>query len=293
MTRVEPILVTGASGFVGTAVTFLLRSRGLAVIAHARKSGPGIDWAADLSEPSDKLLSVPASIGSVIHCAAAIPARSGAFDRDNAGAATRLAAALCRSPSLRRIVHVSSVSVYKQPRAGRWMISEHAETVDATDPGTNSYARSKLATEQALDAVPLQRPGVTVSHLRASSIYGPGMVRTTLLPILVGQALRGEDLVLRGPRAYAQNFVHVADVAAITASLLAHAQAPHLVNAFSDDTYTLFALAELVRARLASTSRIVDGTDDTDVPAPSFVNAIAKQLHPGFRSLADHLRDAA
>jgi nucleoside-diphosphate-sugar epimerase len=288
---IEPILVTGAAGLVGRHVTDLLRSRGVQVVAHARRAGPGIDWVADLTDPQAVSDPMRFDVAAVIHCAAAIPARSDRFDRDNTMATATLAASLATAKSLKRIVHLSSVAVYQPPALGRWMLGEDA-TVDG-DGRDGSYAASKRASERSLDEVGRDRPGVAITHLRASSIYGPGMVRTTLLPVLVERALRNEPLLLRGPRPYFQNFVHVADVVELAVALVQEDRVPAIVNAFSDDTYELAALAELIRTKLASSSEIVDESYAAEGPEPMFSNRIAKRLHPSFRSLADHLADAA
>jgi nucleoside-diphosphate-sugar epimerase len=288
-----PILVTGAAGFVGAAVTNLLRSRGLRVMTHSRRAGPGIDWVVDLGDPEIMSRSIPFDIAALVHCAAAIPTRSSAFARDNTVATTQLAAVLAATGSLKRIVHISSVAVYRRPGSGRWIISEDAEVVDSDDQSADPYGRSKRASELALDAITLRRPDIKVMHLRASSIYGPDMVPTTLLPVFVARSLRHENLRLHGPRRYAQNFVHVSDVAAVAGELVLGDCAPSIVNLFSDDTYGLSALAELIRRGLGSASHVVDDTDESDAPEPVFVNDRAKQFHPTFRKLADNLFDAA
>jgi UDP-glucuronate 4-epimerase len=288
---IEPILVTGAAGLVGRHVTDLLRSRGVQVVAHARRPGPGIDWAADLADPQMPPDPERFDVAAIVHCAAAIPARSDRFDRDNTMASSTLAASLSTAESLERIVHLSSVAVYQRPAVGRWLIAEDVATVDGAENG--SYAVSKCASERSLDAVGRDKPGVAITHLRASSIYGPGMVRTTLLPVLVARALRNDPLLLHGTRPYFQNFVHVADVAKLAVALLQENRVPAVVNAFSDDTYELAALAELIRTKLGSSSRIVDESYAAEGPEPVFLNQIAKRLHPAFRSLADHLADAS
>jgi nucleoside-diphosphate-sugar epimerase len=289
---IEPILVTGAAGLVGRHVTELLRSRGIRVVAHARRAGPGIDWAADLADPRTLLDPLRFDIAAVIHCAAAIPARSNKFDRDNTMASATLAALLPTANSLKRIVHLSSVAVYRPPERGRWVLGEDAATVGG-DGRDGSYAASKRACERSLEAVGRDKGSVAITHLRASSIYGPGMVRTTLLPALVARAMRNEPLLLRGPRPYFQNFVHVADVVELAVALVQENRVPAVVNAFSDDTYELAALAELVRTTLGSSSEIVDESYAAEAVEPVFQNRIAKRLHPSFRSLADHLVDAS
>jgi nucleoside-diphosphate-sugar epimerase len=90
-----------------------------------------------------------------------------------------------------------------------------------------------------------------------------------------------------------QNFIHVQDVAELEMALLSQAASSRVVNAFSDDSYGLFALAELVRARIKSRSPIEDATDTTESPKAAFMNGRAKKLHPEFRRLADHLFDTA
>lgn len=289
---IEPILVTGAAGLVGRQVTHLLRSRGVQVVAHARSAGPGIDWVADLTDPQTFLDPMRFEVAAVIHCAAAIPARSDKFDRDNTIASATLAASLSKAKSLKRVIHVSSVAVYQRPAIGRWVIDENAKTVDG-DGREGSYAATKRAAERSLDAVAQEKPGVGVTHLRASSIYGPGMVRTTLLPVLVARALRNEPLLLRGPRPYVQNFVHVADVAELAVALVQEERLPPVANAFSDDTHEIAALAELVRTKFGSSSEIIDESYAAEGPEPVFLNRISKRLHPSFRSLAHHLADAS
>ena len=285
------ILVTGAAGFVGRAVAGVLRSKGLRVVTHARRAAPDIDWAADLGGLVAVSRPIPSDISAVVHCAAAIPARSVAFVRDNSAATAQLAAMLAEISSLKCVVHISSMAVYERPKSGPWIISEDADVVNVGDPGTEPYAGSKRASELALSE--LMHRGVKVTHLRASSIYGPGMAHTTLLPVLVARALRHDPLQLLGPRNYTQNFVHVLDVAELTAALVVEGCPVSAVNGFSDDTFGLLALAEMIRTRLTSRSDMIDGTQDVDLAAPVFVNMVAKRLCPTFRRLADNLFDAA
>jgi nucleoside-diphosphate-sugar epimerase len=289
---IEPILVTGATGMVGTHVTHLLRSRGAQVVAHARRAAPGIDWVADLTDPQTLLNPMPFDFSAVIHCAAAIPARSKRFVRDNAVASATLATSLSKAKSLKRIIHISSVAVYERPAIGRWVIGEDAKTVNG-DGRQGCYAASKRAAERSLDAVGHDNPGVEITHLRASSIYGPGMVRTTLLPVLVARALQHEPIHLQGPRPYFQNFIHVGDVAELAVALLQQDRVPTVVNAFSDCTYEIAPLAQTIRAVLGSSSQVIDESYTAEGPEPVFLNRIAKKLHPSFRSLADHLTDAS
>jgi nucleoside-diphosphate-sugar epimerase len=266
---IGPILVTGAAGFVARHVAHLPKSRGVQVVAHARYPGPGIDWAADLTDPHTFLDPRRFDVAAVIHCAAAIPGRSDKFDRDNTMASATLAASLSKVKSLKRIVHLSSVAVYQRPAIGRWVIGEDGATVDR-DGRDGCYGVSKRAAEQSLDAVEQDKPGVAITHLCASSVCGRGMVHTTLLPVLVARALRNEPLLLRGPRPCFQNSVPVADVAELAFALVQENGVPAVVNAFSDDTYEIAVLAELIRTKLGSSSQIIDESCTAEGPERCF-----------------------
>jgi nucleoside-diphosphate-sugar epimerase len=286
------VLVTGAMGFVGSRVARAAWDAGLNVLTHARNPTPGINLSADLSDPI-AVRSLPLNtIGAVIHCAAAIPSRSTAFARDNTQSATVLAEALLNAKALRRIIHMSSVSVYRRNMSADWLISEDAEVINTRDDGNDAYGKSKREVEIVLDGIAALRPDVSVCHLRASSVYGPGMVRTTLLPNLVNCARLNQPMVLRGPRAYRQNFVHVDDLAILATSILCEpsARSERILNAFSDDTYGLFELADLVRTEIGSCSRVVDETECVNIPVPKFDNSHSKRWLPGYRSLRDNLR---
>jgi nucleoside-diphosphate-sugar epimerase len=289
MSEHTSVLITGAVGFVGSYVTRAARDAGLNVGTHSRHKGAGIDFSADLSDPA-AIGGLPLDrFHAVIHCAAAIPSRSKEFVRDNARSATVLAEALLGAKTLRRIIHVSSVSVYRRPTSASWLISEEAEVVDATDGSCDAYARSKRAAEIALDGVAARRQDVSVCHLRASSIYGRGMIETTLLPALVNRARQNMPLVLRGPRDYRQNFVHVKDVAAFAVAMVRGCSEP-VLNAFSDDTYGLFELAEMIRAQLNSSSAVIDKTESVSVPICTFENSRSKRHHPQFLTLRESLQ---
>jgi nucleoside-diphosphate-sugar epimerase len=287
------VLLTGAAGFVGSNIARAAREAGLKIQTHSRYPAIGMDTFADLCNPA-AVRNLPwDTVSAVIHCAAAIPSRSDTFARDNTRAAAVLAEALMNAKLLRRVIHVSSVAVYWRRTSENWLISEQAEIIDTSDDGNDAYAQSKRMVEVILDGVSRQRPEVSICHLRASSIYGPGMVRTTLLPTLVSRARQNEPMVLRGPRTYRQNFIHVKDVAALAITMTRETSdwSEPVLNAFSDDTYGLFELAEVIRAKIGSSSAIVDETENTNFPVSTFDNGRVKRHYPRFRTLHDNLQD--
>src|SRR5260370_13040776 len=117
------ILVTGATGFVGSHVARAAYDAGLKILTHARHPMPGIDLSVDLSDPT-AVGSLPLhTVSAVIHCAAAIPSRSSTFAQDNSQSAAVLAEALLGAKALRRIIHLSSIPVYRRTTSAALLIS--------------------------------------------------------------------------------------------------------------------------------------------------------------------------
>jgi len=179
--------------------------------------------------------------------------------------------------------------------SGDWLISEDAEVIDTADQDNDAYACSKREVEIALDCIGARRQEVSICHLRASSVYGPGMMGTTLLPTLVSRARLNQPMVLRGPRAYRQNFVHVDDVSALAVAMVREAAgwSEPILNAFSDDTYGLFELADMIRVKIGSSSTVVDETENVAVPIPIFDNERSKRRHLRYLTLRDNLQGLA
>jgi len=163
-TERRPILVTGATGFVGRALCPALTAAGWRVRAAGRAEtgdiGAGTDWAA-----------LVAGVDSVVHLAARVhvmretaadPAAE--FDRVNRDGTAGLARAAVAA-GVRRFVFLSTVKVHGE-------VSGHP--LSAVDPArpADAYARSKWAAERALSDVAATMQTVV---LRPPLVYGPGV----------------------------------------------------------------------------------------------------------------------
>ena len=168
------ILLTGASGFLGSHIAEQLDQRGAEVRALVRPTSDTrfLDGLEHLSlvegflDDERSLIAATEGVGGIIHAAALVKARSpDELHRTNArGTAKLLDAAIQRAPDLKRFVLVSSLAVMGPSEDGQPLSAEAAP-----NPVTH-YGRSKLAAEQAARAAAQVLP---VTILRPAMIYGP------------------------------------------------------------------------------------------------------------------------
>jgi nucleoside-diphosphate-sugar epimerase len=166
------ILVTGASGFIGSAVVEVLARDGHTVRAALRRphlsfpDGVEVMQHPDLAQAFDwrPLLQ---DVDQVVHLAGIAHTGRGvdraAYDRVNRQATARLAMAAAQA-SVKHFVFVSSIRAQSGPAA------DHALT-ERDDPApTDAYGASKLAAEEAV-----RGSGVPFTILRPVLLYGPGV----------------------------------------------------------------------------------------------------------------------
>jgi UDP-N-acetyl-alpha-D-quinovosamine dehydrogenase len=178
------ILVTGASGFVGTALCRGLLARGHAVRAAARRAIPPGEGLSELRQVAIPDIAAEFDRRAlfdgtdvVVHLAA-IAHRRGVPDaelrRVNFDATIRLAEAA--AGLVRRFVFLSSIKVHGEDSG--------AEMYKETDPlrPEDSYGRSKLQAEQALTAI-AARNRMELVLIRPPIVYGPG-VKANFLSLL-------------------------------------------------------------------------------------------------------------
>ncbi len=212
----ETVMLTGATGFLGSAIALALHRAGHPVRALVRDGTPrdvlaGVPAAfipGDLTDAASVARAVE-GCGAVIHCAADYrifvpdPARMWAVNVAGTEAVMRAAlAAGCR-----RVVHVSSVATLKPRADGR-----PATEADAATPeqAIGPYKRSKTEAERLVERL-VAEAGLPAVIVNPSTPIGPRDRRPTPTGRLILEAARG-----RMP-AYVDtglNLVHVDDVAA-------------------------------------------------------------------------------
>lgn len=153
------VALTGATGFVGSAILRQLVSAGWIVRALQRpRTGrtlprlPGVEWIAGDLDDAAALAALMAGATSVVHCAGVVRgARRADFDRTNEEGTRHVVAAAAATPGCTRLLLISSLA--------------------ARAPELSDYAGSKRRAELALAAA---AGGLRWSVLRPPAMFGPG-----------------------------------------------------------------------------------------------------------------------
>ncbi|MFC3126058.1 hopanoid-associated sugar epimerase [Pseudoroseomonas globiformis] len=210
-----PVLVTGASGFLGSAVARALNRRGLRVRVLMRPRSPTGNLAGIDHEVATGDLTDPASLGTALtgiralfHVAADYrlwaPDPS-AMLRVNVGGTEALMRAALEA-RVERIVYTSSVATLKVAGAGA-PVDETAAARPEEVIGV--YKRSKTLAERAVETM-VRDEGLPAVIVNPSTPIGPGDIRPTPTGRLILDAARGKipAFVDTG-----LNFGHVDDIA--------------------------------------------------------------------------------
>ncbi|KZD12191.1 NAD-dependent epimerase/dehydratase family protein [Oceanibaculum pacificum] len=165
MSLSRPICVTGASGFIGRALSAALSARGHQVLACARRpfAAPVGVQVVTVTHYTD---APPADV--LIHLAEPAAVPGDAIE----GAVTATLAALA-GRGYRRLVYLSSAAVYGD-------MEPYPRRPDEPARAENGYGRMKRAGE----AVALAAEGVVV---RLTNVYGPGMSQGTVIADILAQ----------------------------------------------------------------------------------------------------------
>jgi UDP-glucose 4-epimerase len=208
------VFVTGAGGFVGSAVIRTLVAARHEVVA--------------LRGPDDPVSTAPASVREevadireqavlrrladgadlVVH-AAGPPSVRRSFEAPVEYAAVHVAgtaavAEACACQGVRRLVHISSAEVYGTHASSP--VNERAPLLPASP-----YAAAKVGAEAFTRALARRAP-CTVVVLRPFSIYGPGQSSSSVLGTIIGHVAAHRPVVLHDLRPV-RDYVWINDVA--------------------------------------------------------------------------------
>jgi dihydroflavonol-4-reductase len=224
MSNKEKILVTGASGFVGSAVARKLVEAGFSVRALVRGTSPrahlaGLDlefFEGDLRDRKS-LARATAGMRYLFHVAAdyRLWARDPGeiFASNVEGTRNLMEAAM--AAGVERIIYTSSVATIALRFDGT---AADESTPLREDQGIGAYKRSKIAAERLVEAMVAER-GLPAVIVNPSTPIGPSDVRPTPTGRIIVEAARGRIPAFIDT---GLNLVHVDDVASGHLAALHH-----------------------------------------------------------------------
>jgi dihydroflavonol-4-reductase len=215
MDSTAQILITGATGLVGSAVARKLVAQGFRVRALVRPSSPrlhldelGLEFVGGDIRDAESVRRAVAGIRYVFHVAADY--RLWARDPSEIFAAnvegTRIVMQEARRAGVERVVYTSTVATLALRADG----SPADETVPlAAEDGIGAYKRSKIAAERLVEAM-ISDGALPAVIVNPSTPIGPGDVKPTPTGRIIVEAARGRVPAFLDT---GLNLVHVDDVA--------------------------------------------------------------------------------
>jgi len=170
---IRRVLITGASGFVGSHVADVLKSRGIAVRCLVRKTsrldfmGPNFPEIAygDVTLPETLQLALK-DVDGIVHCAGLTKAHGAEdyFRVNQEGSRNLYLASQSFRGRLLKIVHISSLAAMGPSLHGQPVIEENVPHP------ISDYGRSKLAGQRMAESFMRDLP---ISILIPPAVYGP------------------------------------------------------------------------------------------------------------------------
>lgn len=202
------VLVTGASGHVGGAITARLAEAGMDVVTLSRRAAAGVatfSFDIGVAGVADAIVAAIPRCDAIVHAAASL-------EKDLYAPAIALTNCLGTQEMIRLasiwgsggFVYISSVPVIGAPR--ELPITEGHSTCPPT-----AYHASKLYGEQLVRLA--ARNDFAAASLRITSPVGPGMPDNRILSAFVRQAMAHQPIRLAGRGTRRQDYVDVRDIA--------------------------------------------------------------------------------
>lgn len=253
----QRVLVTGASGFIGSHLLDFICSGRFEILALSRRGLSAaqsllngvINFTGELSD-SSTLSRLPVPIHTIIHCAGRVPSENTtpeSFIRDNV-VATQNLLSLARQCGCRTFIYLSTVSVH-----GRVFTDYLNECTPVSEP--TPYGRSKYLAAELIKE--------SEGQFRALEVRLPGVVgrgsTTNWLTQCFRNGVVGLPIRVFNPFSLFNNVVHVGDLAAFIANVVSSVSwsGRHIVCLGSSAPMETIEVASRIARGTGGKSRVV------------------------------------
>lgn len=259
------ILVTGATGFIGSALVEALLAKGYSVIglgrsrrgllpSHVLKNDKFRLVRADLARANLMSRMATQEITAIVHAAAMLSDAVATFNDFYSAnvVSTRKLIDLARARSCGQLIYISTGSVYGA-RPEKKILDESVAPLPQSFYGLSKYISERLL------AIDLKGSGTKACVIRPSIVIGKNN-RKGLVPTFYEDALHNRDMVLRnGGRLY-RNIIHVHKLVELILRAIESRDAMRDYEVFfagSSDSITTYKLAGIMRRSVQSRSAII------------------------------------
>lgn len=288
------VAITGATGFIGSALARACLARGDAVRILVRSASAGGAAAEALAGAGAHVvvgdLDAPAALTElcdgaevVLHCAAFMGKRDPELSERVNVEGTRHLLQAAAEQGTRRFVYISSISVYRGTPSESRIFDESIEPY--LHPDLNHYSRTKLLGEHLVARFCAERaasrpgagasgPGLAYTIIRPTNVYGPGC-RPWGTSV---EQLTGRYHVCFGQVTF--DFVHIDDLVDGILALAAHEGARNTAFNLGAEPVELWAFHRHVARRI--------GAWTIRVPRP--IDALVRHGIDGYARLRGEVR---
>ena len=290
------VLVTGANGFIGSAVAQELVATGFDVIACVRsivlpQAASRRIYCGELSGPDFQKYLRDEQLDYVVHCAGAASvgesiARPGQDYASNVVLTRNLYACIAVASPRTRVLFMSSAAVYGQP--------EQLPIIESTQcKPISPYGLHKLKCEE-IGQWFRENHGLQITDLRIFSAYGPGLKKQVLWDTYQ-KSLKDNCVELAGDGSETRDFVYIRDLTNLVMAIVQDSSwNENRINVASGETVTIRELAEMFLSELGYRGQL-RFSSTMPIGSPRFWKAdnsmlLELGLHPCV-ALADGLRE--
>ncbi len=244
----QRILITGASGYIGRHLIYLLNQENVEIRAFARSPKPaglaGIEWQQGDIRHLARVQEAMQGCTSMVHLACLPLGPSfqnplNDFQVNVLGTLNVLSAA--QAAGVRQVIYTSTAQVYGFTE--RLPMAE-----DHLPQPASPYAASKLCGEH-LCTIFARCYGLNTMILRLFNVYGlalDGSVRNTVESLFLRRVRQGLPPIIKGDPTQGRDFIHASDVIRAIRLALDKVGEGTVINIGTGQMTTLIELAELV-----------------------------------------------